>query len=436
MPLYTKILAGLVAGAAAGLAANLLGLGWLQQALAIAEPLGTAFIRLITMIVIPLVVASVLVGTASLGDLRQLGRIGGKAVAYYICTTAAAVTLGIVLANVVKPGSRIDQGTRDRLGAQFGSEAASRVEALREAPSVGDVLLGLIPRNPVQAAAEFDLLPLIVFSIIFGAALSVLSDDKRAPVIGFFDGINHASMVVIGWVMKLAPYAVFVLIAAVVSRFGLDLLRSLFVYALVVAAGLALHALGTLGLLVRVLGGRRPADFFRRIAPVGLVAFSTSSSNATLPITMKTAEEQLGVSKDISSFALPLGATINMDGTALYQAVAVVFISQVYGVPLDIGAQLTIVLTATLASIGTAGVPAAGLIMLIVVLNSVGLGQHAAAGIALILGVDRILDMLRTVVNVTGDLVCATFLMRTEKGAGPQGPTPRPRRVDTPAVRS
>ena len=418
MPLYTKILLGLIAGAAAGLAANLLGLGWLQQAFAAAEPLGTAFIRLITMIVIPLVVASVLVGTASLGDLRQLGRIGGKAIAYYLCTTAAAVTLGIVLANAVQPGSRIDPATRDRLTAQFGGEAASRVESVQAAPSLGDVLLNLIPRNPVQAAAEFDLLPLIVFSVIFGAALSVLADEKRAPVLGFFDGINHASMVVIGWVMRLAPYAVFVLIAAVVSRFGLDLLRSLLVYALVVVAGLALHAFGTLALVVRVLGGRRPIEFFRTIAPVGLVAFSTSSSNATLPVTMKTAEEQLGVSKDISSFALPLGATINMDGTALYQAVAVVFISQVYGTPLDIGAQLTIVLTATLASVGTAGVPAAGLIMLIVVLNSVGLGQHAAAGIALILGVDRILDMMRTVVNVTGDLACAVFLMRTEKGAG------------------
>ncbi|HXE80405.1 MAG TPA: dicarboxylate/amino acid:cation symporter [Vicinamibacterales bacterium] len=426
MALYTRILLGLVAGALTGIAANVLGLGWLQQAFAALEPLGTAFIRLVTMVVVPLVVASMLVGTASLGDLRRLGRIGGRTMGYYLATTAAAVTLGIVIANIVQPGSRIDPATRDQLSAEFGAEAATRVRTLDEAPSLGDVLVGLIPRNPVQAAAEFDMLPLIVFSLIFGAALGTLADGRRRAVVDFFDGINETCMIVIGWIMQLAPYAVFVLIGTVVSRFGLDLLRSLLVYALVVAAALVIHTFGTLALLVRVLARRSPLDFFRRIAPVGLMAFSTSSSNATLPVTMKTAEEQLGVTKEISSFALPLGATINMDGTALYQAVATVFIAQVYGVPLDLAAQLTIVLTATLASIGSAGVPSAGLVMLIVVLNSVGLGQHAATGIALILGVDRILDMMRTVVNVTGDLVCAVYLMRVEKGVRAAADRPAP----------
>ena len=230
----------------------------------------------------------------------------------------------------------------------------------------------------------------------------------------FFEGVNDAVMVVIDWVMKLAPYAVFALIASVVSNFGLDLLRSLVIYALVVVAGLLLHAFGTYALLIRFLARLSPREFYRRIAQVQLVAFSTSSSNATLPVTMETAQEELGISKEVSSFVLPLGATVNMDGTALYQAVAVMFIAQIYGVPLDLMDQLTIVLTATLASIGTAGVPSAGIIMLILVLQSVGMGAQTQAGVALILGVDRILDMLRTAVNVTGDLTCAAFVARTE----------------------
>jgi Na+/H+-dicarboxylate symporter len=414
MPLHTKILIGLVLGVAAGLAANILELGWLQQTLAFVEPLGTGFIRLITMIVIPLVVASLLVGTASLGDLHKLGRIGGKAMAYYLTTTAVAVSIGLVVSNVIRPGSRVDQATRDRLAEQFAGEAAGQMALADAAPSLREVLLDLIPRNPVQAAAEFDLLPLIVFSIVLGAAVSVIPDEQRRAVLGFFDGINQASMVVIGWVMRLAPYAVFVLIAAVVARFGLDLLTSLLVYTLTVILGLALHVFGTLALLVRVLVRVSPLQFYRRIVAAPLVAFSTSSSNATLPVTIQIAQGRLGVSKEVSSFALPLGATINMDGTALYQAVAVMFIAQIYGIPIDLSGQLTIVLTATLASIGTAGVPSAGIIMLVVVLNSVGMAQQVEAGIALILGVDRILDMLRTSVNVTGDLVCAAFLARSE----------------------
>jgi len=412
--LHTKILIGLAAGVVVGLLANVLDLRWLTLALGYLEPLGTVFIRAITMIVIPLVVASLLVGTASLGDLRKLGRIGGRTLGYYLATTAVAVTLGLVLSNVVRPGSRIEPATRDELAAQFAGEAASRVQLAEAAPSVRDVLIDLVPRNPIQAAAEFDLLPLIVFTVIFGAAVSLLAEEKRRPIIAFFDGVNEASMIIIHWVMRLAPYAVFALIAAIVARFGLDLLKSLLVYALVVAAGLALHAFGTLGLIVTFLARLDPRRFYRRIADAQLVAFSTSSSNATLPVTMETAQEELGISKDVSSFVLPLGATINMDGTALYQAVAVMFIAQVYGIPIDLGGQLTIVLTATLASVGAAGVPSAGIITLIVVLNAAGLSQHVEAGIALILGVDRILDMLRTAVNVTGDLTCASVIARGE----------------------
>ncbi len=415
MQLYTKILIGLVAGAGIGLVANVANIAWLRETLTALEPVGTAFIRLITMIVVPLVFASLLVGTASLGDIRKLGRIGSKTIVYYILTTTIAVTIGLALGNLFSPGSSVDPATRDQLAARFEGEAQGKMEIAAESPSVTDVLLGIIPRNPVQAAADFELLPLIFFAIIFGAAVSLVPDEQRKSVLLFFEGVNSASMLIIAWVMKLAPYAVFALIAAVVAQFGIDLLRSLLLYSLVVVFGLLLHMFGTLALMVRFAAKMSPISFYKRIIAVPVFAFSTSSSSATLPVTMGAAESKLGVPKQVSSFVLPLGATINMDGTALYQAIAVLFIAQIYGIPLDLGAQLTIVLTATLASIGTAGVPSAGIIMLIVVLQSVGLGDKVEAGIALILGVDRILDMLRTSVNVTGDLSCAAFIARSEQ---------------------
>jgi proton glutamate symport protein len=426
MPLYNRILIGLGLGVAAGLVANLAGLVWLQQALGWIEPVGTAFIRLITMIVVPLVVASLLIGTASLGDIRKLGRMGGKTILFYLSTTAVAVTIGLVISNVVRPGSRIDPATRDALAASFEGEAAQRMALTAQRPSIGEVLLGMIPRNPFEAAAAGDLLPLIVFTIIFGAAVSLVAEERKRAVLSFFQGVNDAVMVMIDWVMRLAPYAVFALVAAVIGRFGMDVLRSLLIYTVTVAAGLLLHAVGTYGLILRFLVRLNPLTFFRRAAEAPLVAFSTSSSSATLPVTMETAEEKIGVSKEVSSFVLPLGATINMDGTALYQAVAVMFIAQIYGVPLTIVDQFTVVLTATLASIGAAGVPSAGIITLILVLQSVGLGTQAQAGIALVLGVDRLLDMLRTSVNVTGDMVAASFVARSE------GEALEPKPVDHP----
>jgi Na+/H+-dicarboxylate symporter len=343
-----------------------------------------------------------------------LGRIGGKTLGYYLCTTAIAVTLGLALSQIIQPGARVDETTRTELSERYGGDAQARMDLAEGAPTTVETLLSMIPRNPVQAAAEMDLLPLIFFTIVFGAAISLVREEYRAPVLNVFNGINEASMIVIDWVMKLAPYAVFVLIASVVANFGLDLLRSLLVYSLTVVAGLALHALGTYALAVRFLAKLNPIDFYRRAAKASLVAFSTSSSNATLPVTMETAEEELGVSNEVASFVLPLGATINMDGTALYQAVAVMFIAQIYGIPLSVSDQLVVVLTATLASVGAAGVPSAGIITLIIVLNSVGLQGQVQAGIALILGVDRILDMLRTMVNVTGDLSASAFIARSE----------------------
>jgi Na+/H+-dicarboxylate symporter len=414
MQLYTKILIGLVAGTLAGVLASLLGIQPLTDLLIAIRPLGDAWIRLITMIVIPLVVASLLVGTASLGDLRKVGRIGGKTIVYYMLTTAIAVTIGLVISNVIRPGSSIEESTRDSLTAQFEGEAATRMILAEEKPSTVQILLEMIPRNPVQAAAEMDLLPLIVFTIIFGAAITMVDAERRDAVLNVFHGVNDASMVMIHWVMKLAPYAVFALLGAVVAESGLDLLRSLFIYTLVVFGGLLLQGIVTYGLVLRFLAGFNPLDFVRRIAKAPLIAFSTSSSNATLPVTIETAEEEVGVSNEVASFVLPLGATINMDGTALYQAVAVMFIAQIYGIPLSVGDQLVIVMTATLASVGAAGVPSAGIITLIIVLNSVGMAAQVQAGIALILGVDRILDMCRTALNVTGDLTAATVIARSE----------------------
>ena len=414
MQLYTKILIGLVAGALIGAVANLGGIEPLQNLLSAVEPLGTAFISLITMIVIPLVVASPLVGTASLGDLRKLGRIGGKTIVYYMSTTAVAVTIGLVMANVFRPGGGVSEATRDQLAETYGGDAAARMDLAEAAPGAMETIMSIIPRNPVQAAAEMDLLSLIFFTICFGAALTVVREDRRNAVLNFFHGINDASMVLINWIMELAPYAVFVLIGSVVANFGFDLLQSLLMYTIVVVAGLMVHLTITYGVILRVFAGLNPPSFFKRVAAVPLFAFSTSSSNATLPLTIETAEEKVGVSNEVASFVLPLGATINMDGTALYQAVAALFIAQIYGVPLDLGAQITIVLTATLASVGAAGVPSAGIITLIIVLNAVGLGEHVQAGIALILGVDRILDMIRTSVNVCGDLTASAVIARSE----------------------
>ena len=266
MGLPTKILIGLVSGVLTGVVANALNLDSLKNILQALEPLGTAWIQGITMVVIPLVVASLMIGTASLGDLRKLGRIGGKTIGYYMTTTAVAVTIGLGISNIVRPGNGIDDTTRNELSSRFEEDALGRVDLAENRPGVVETLLGIIPRNPVQAAAEFDLLALIFFTIVFGAAISTLESSQRDAVLGFFEGINGASVVVINWIMKLAPIAVFSLIAPIVAQFGLDLLRSLLVYALVVVAGLFLHVLITYTSAVRFFAKIRPRAFFSRLS--------------------------------------------------------------------------------------------------------------------------------------------------------------------------
>lgn len=415
MRLYTKILISMLIGVVFGLFANLFDIGWLREVLVALEPLGIAFIRLITMIVVPLVVASLILGTASLGDIGKLGRIGAKTLAFFLASTIVASTIGLLLGLLLRPGGRLDSATRDGLVGQFQADVTTRVAAAESVtPSIGQTLVQMIPQNPIAAAAQMDLLPLIIFTLIFGAAISLIQAERRRVVLTFFEGINEASMLVIGWVMRLAPYAVFALIASVVARFGMDLLQSLLIFSLVVVVGLLLHVLVTFSAAVQFLARLNPLYFFRRIAQAPLVAFSTSSSSATLPVAMETAEEELGISKEVSSFVLPLGATVNMNGSALYKAVAVVFIAQVYGFPLGLPEYVTIVLTSTVSAVAGAGVPGSGMVTILIVLNAVGMGPYAAAGVALVIGVDRILDMLRTAVNVTGDLVTAALIARSE----------------------
>ncbi|MGB7297043.1 MAG: dicarboxylate/amino acid:cation symporter [Candidatus Aminicenantales bacterium] len=395
-----KIFAGLVLGAAVGLAFG--------PDAAVIKPVGTAFIRLIKMVVIPLIFASLLVGVASLGDMRKLGRIGGKTVAFFLVYYVTAIALGLFLANALKPGENIPESVQAELKANY-SEDVQTLGA-GERPGVIEMLVDIIPDNPGDAFVKANMLQIIFLAMFMGVVISLLDRDKMKPVLSFFEAINDIMIRIVEIVIKLAPYAVFALIAAVVGTFGADILMSLLRYCAVVIAGLFILAVSYPAVVS--LFTRFPyLRFWRGISKAQLIAFSTSSSSATLPVSMECAEENLGVSRQISSFVLPLGATINMNGTALYQGVTAVFIAQVYGMNLGIGDQLVIVLTATLASVGAAGAPAMGVLMLIIVLKQVGIPLE---GIALILGVERILDMARTVINITGDIAAATVIAHSE----------------------
>jgi len=402
--LHTQILIALLLGIPVGL---LLG-----QRASYLQPVGDIFIRLIRMIVVPLVFSSLLVGTASLGDIRKLGRIGIKTIAYYLCTTAIAITIGLVVANIVSPGKNIDEATKTALLTSYREEAVQRIEIAKKKPSITETLVKVVPSNPIESLAEANMLQIIFFALLLGVSITLLPESKGHPLIEFFDSISEAMIRMVHIVMKIAPLGVLALIAVVVGKFGTEILYSLLKYALAVVAGLAIHMLFVYSSAIKLLAGMSPSTFFSGIKKAQIIAFSTSSSNATLPVTMECAEENLGVPEEISSFVLPLGATINMDGTALYQGAAAVFIAQVYGLDLTLVDQVTIVLMATLASIGAAGVPGIGVITLTMVLETLGLPLE---GIALILGVDRILDMLRTTVNITGDASAAVIVSATEK---------------------
>ncbi|NLE38483.1 MAG: dicarboxylate/amino acid:cation symporter [Pirellulaceae bacterium] len=416
LELHTKIFVGLVFGIVVGILASKWGFaGFLATYV---RPFGTAFIRLISMIVVPLVFASLLVGTASLNDIRKLGKIGGRTIAFYLCTTMIAIVIGLVLANLFEPGEGLSDTTREDLLLKHHDEAASKIDSASQKPGIAETLLNIIPRNPVESLAQGEMLQIIFFALLSGISLTMISPDRAAPVIRLFEGVNDAMIQMVHVIMQFAPYGVFALIAAIVGEFGLGILGPLLKYSLVVFVGLILHVAITYSAALKLFTRVGIKEFFRSIRPAQLIAFSTSASSAALPVTMECVEENLGVSKEVSSFVLPLGATINMDGTALYQGVAAVFIAQVFGMDLTIGQQLTIVLTATLASIGAAGVPGVGMITLTIVLKTIGVPLE---GIALILGVDRVLDMCRSVVNVTGDAACALVIASSEGDFGGSG---------------
>lgn len=376
------------------------------------RPVGTAFMRLIKMVIVPLVFSSLLVGVASLGDIRKLGRLGSKTLGLYMLTTAVAVSIGLGVAHLLNPGGFVDEGSRAALQAQYEGAASSRAEAAAEAPSTLDNVLNIIPENPIGSLAGGNMLQIIFFAVFFGVALTLLDDKDGRPVVTFFDRVQQAMIVVIHIVMMLAPFGVAALLADVVGTSGLSLLGALVAYSAAVLIGLGLHAALVYGGIVTFLARLPLFGFLRAARPAQLIAFSTSSSSAALPVTMECAEENLGVSNSTSSFVLPLGSTVNMDGTALYQGVAAIFIAQVFQIDLTLPQQLGIVATATMASVGAAGVPGAGMVTLAMVLTSAGI---PAVGVALILGMDRLLDMFRTMVNVTGDLA-VTASMATLEG--------------------
>ncbi|AZB44335.1 dicarboxylate/amino acid:cation symporter [Bacillus sp. FJAT-42376] len=403
MKLATKIIIGLIAGGIVGIILNITSPELFKQLdLYLFTPLGKIFLNLINMLVVPIVFFSITLGVAGLGDPKKLGRIGGKTIAYFLSTTAIAIVIGLVLALVIQPGNVGEFNTQN---AEYKAE---------KAPSVADTLLNIFPKNPIEAMASGDMLQIIAFSVFVGFGIAMLG-EKTAALKKVLEQGNDLMMYLVGIVMKFAPYGTFGLIATAVGSQGFDAIKAMGLYFIVVVLALVIHAFLTYGSSIMFLAKKSPIWFFKGFSPAMTVGFSTSSSNATLPVSMETAQKNLGVPKQISGFVQPLGATINMDGTAIMQGVATVFIAQVYGQNLTLTQLLTVVLTAVLASIGTAGVPGVGLIMLALVLNSVNLPVE---GIALILGIDRLLDMARTTVNITGDAACAVIVAESEKKNG------------------
>jgi DAACS family dicarboxylate/amino acid:cation (Na+ or H+) symporter len=428
--LHNRILLGLVLGAAAGVAAHVWAreAGWLAWFNAnLANPVGQVFLRMLLMTVIPLVFASITLGVAGLGDLRKVGRVGGRTLAYFAISTAISAVIGLVLVNAVRPGGGMDPAIREQLLATYRSQAAG----LRAGGGAGfgiGTFVNIVPRNPVQAAADMDMLAVIFFALMFGAALTLIPRERAQPMIGVLEALGDVIVKIIDFAMKLAPYGVFGLIFVTTSRFGWEVLRQLGVYVLVVIVGLVLHGGVTLSVLVRVLGGLDPLVFWRKARASVITAFSTSSSNATLPTNIAVAERELGLPPKIAGFVLPLGATMNMNGTALYEGVTVLFLAQVFGLDLSLSQQAVVVILSVLMAIGAAGVPGGSLPLIMVVLGTVGVPPES---IAIILGVDRILDMCRTTLNVTGDLTAAVYVARAEGGwrpelAGARQPVPEP----------
>lgn len=375
------------------------------------EWLGRLFLALIKMVVVPLVFFSLVVGVASLGDFRRLGRMGGRTLLMFTATTVVALTIGVGLANLIGPGRFLSEADREGLLASYEGAATVTVGNAAAAPSFVDQIIGIVPSNPIASIAEGNMLQIIFFAVMFGLALTLIPGERSKRVVQLLDDANEAMVMLVHIAMKLAPVGVAALLFKVVGSTGLSVLLALGIYALVVVLGLVAHLVLTYGAIIRFGARLGFVGFLKAIRPALLLAFSTSSSSATLPVTKECVEDNLNVGNEVSSFVLPLGATVNMDGTALYQGVAALFIAQIYGMSLGLSEQLTIITSATLASVGAAGVPGAGMITLAMVLTAVGVPTE---GLALVLGVDRLLDMFRTTTNVVGDASVTALIARLE----------------------
>ena len=413
LALHWKILLGMVLGVAAGaIAVQFAGgkefiLDWI-------DPFGKMFINCLKLIAVPLIVASLIKGISDLKDISKLSQMGGRTVGIYLMTTVFAVTLGLILVNIVQPGKLMSKETVTQLQENFKDDANSKIALANDTKKDGPLkfFVDMVPDNIFSAASSNkNMLQVIFFVIFFGIGLILIPEEKGRPVKEFFDGLNEVVLKLIDLIMLAAPYGVFALLAGLIAKSpSADIFIALLGYSLTVVLGLAIMTFGFYPLLVKVFTGRSYKFFFKGIAPAQLLAFSTSSSAATLPVTMERTEEHLGVDREVTSFVLPIGATVNMDGTSLYQAVAAIFIAQAFGIDLSLQAQAGIVLTATLASIGSAAVPSAGMVMLVIVLGQAGIPE---AGLALIFAVDRPLDMCRTIVNVTGDATVSMLVAKS-----------------------
>ena len=419
LALHWKIVIGMLLGVIYGISAHTLGFNdftsdWIK-------PWGVIFVNLLKLIAVPLVFASLIKGVASLSDITRLSKIGSRTVLLYLFSTVLSVSIGLFLVNTFKPGNSFSEEKKYELREKYSSKADLKINDAKSVEENGPLqfVVDIVPVNIISSASENrNMLQIIFFAILFGISIIVIPDEKTIYVRGFFDGINDIILYIVDLIMKFAPYGVFALLASLVVDFGasIDLFVALGYYSVTVTLGLLLMIFVFYPILLKIFTNMPYLTFFKAISPAQMLAFSTSSSAATLPVTMDRCENNVGVSKEVSAFVLPLGATINMDGTSLYQAVAAVFIAQAFGYDLDLASQLTIVLTATLASIGAAAVPGAGMVMLVIVLSSIGIDPE---GIALIFAVDRILDMLRTVVNVTGDATVATIVASSDNQLKP-----------------
>ena len=419
LKLHWQIIIGLILGLIYGIiAANT---GWGSFTADWIAPFGIIFINLLKLIAMPLVLASLITGVASLSDLKKLSRIGGKTIGIYVGTTVVAVTIGLISVNMLKPGDKIPDDMKEKLQITYEKDASKKTGRVQDIKDRGPLqpIVDMVPSNILNSASSNrNMLQVVFVAIFIGIGLIQIPSDKGKPVKDFFKSLTDVVIKLVDIIMLMAPVGVFALIAQTINKVAgdnpsqiLELLGALGYYMIAVILGLIAHAAITYTGLMKFMTNMPLNTFYKGIAPAQLLAFSTSSSGATLPVTMECCEEELGVSEEVSSFVLPLGATINMDGTALYQAVATVFIAQAMNLSLDLSAQLTIVLTTVLASIGTAAVPGAGIVMLVIILEAVGV---PSTGIALILGVDRILDMIRTTINVTGDASVSVIVASSE----------------------